>query len=77
MLVEKIIFNIIAFSLFVYILFKMIKKNDTSYLSLLLLQAVRNSIKSYRNFEMGSIRSICKNNYVCFFNCDSNFNNSY
>lgn len=47
MLIEKIVFNIIAFSLFIYILFKMIKKNDTSYLSLLLIQAVRNSFKFY------------------------------
>ena len=52
-LIEKTIFNIGAFSLFIYILFKMIKKNDTNYLSLLLLQAMRNSTKPYRNFKMG------------------------
>lgn len=40
MLAEKIIFNILAFSLFIYILLKMFKKNDTSYLSLLIFQAV-------------------------------------
>ena len=40
MLAEKIIFNILAFSLFIMIFSKMIKKNDTSYIYILLLQAV-------------------------------------
>lgn len=39
MLVEKIIFNVLAFSLFVLIFFKMIRKNDTNYVVLLCLQA--------------------------------------
>lgn len=40
MLVEKIIFNLIAFSLFIIIFFKIIRKNDTNYISLLVLQAL-------------------------------------
>ena len=40
MLVEKIIFNLIAFSLFIIIFFKIIRKNDTNYISLLILQAL-------------------------------------
>ena len=36
---EKIIFNVVAFFLFVLIFFKMIRKNDTSYLGILILQA--------------------------------------
>ena len=40
MLAEKIIFNILAFSLFIIIFSKMIKKNDTSYIYILLLQAL-------------------------------------
>ena len=37
---EKIIFNVVAFFLFVLIFFKMIRKNDTSYLGILILQAI-------------------------------------
>lgn len=36
---EKIIFNVIAFFLFVIIFFKMIYKNDTNYLALIAIQA--------------------------------------
>lgn len=37
---EKLIFNIIAFSLFVIIFFKMIRKNDTSYLVILGMEVI-------------------------------------
>ncbi len=40
MLLEKIIFNVLAFSLFVVMFFKMIKKNDSNYVILLCLQAL-------------------------------------
>ena len=40
MLLEKIIFNLLAFSLFIIIFFKIIRKNDTNYISLLILQAI-------------------------------------
>lgn len=40
MLSEKIIFNLLAFSLFIIIFSKIIRKNDTNYVSLLLLQSV-------------------------------------
>lgn len=40
MLIEKIIFNILAFSLFTLIFFKMIKKNDTNYVIILCLEAL-------------------------------------
>ena len=40
MLAEKIIFNILAFSLFVLMFFKMIKKNDSNYVVILCLQAL-------------------------------------
>ena len=40
-MVEQIIFSVIAFVLFTYIfLFEMIRKNDTSYLSIVIIQAV-------------------------------------
>jgi tetratricopeptide (TPR) repeat protein len=40
MLAEKIIFNILAFSLFVFIFFKMIKKNDSNYVIILCMEAI-------------------------------------
>lgn len=40
MLIEKIIFNLVAFSLFIIIFFKIIKRNDTNYITLLILQAI-------------------------------------
>lgn len=40
-MIEKILFNILAFLLFAYIfIFKLIKKNDTTYLIVLLSQAI-------------------------------------
>ena len=40
MLFEKIVFNVLAFSLFILIFFKMIKKNDTNYVIILCMQAI-------------------------------------
>ena len=40
MLIEKIVFNLIAFFLFLIIFFKIIRKNDTNYIALLILQAL-------------------------------------
>lgn len=37
---EEVLFNLIAFSLFIIIFFKIIRKNDTNYISLLILQAI-------------------------------------
>lgn len=41
---EKILFNVVAFFLFIFIFFKMIRKNDTNYVSILILQAIGISI---------------------------------
>lgn len=40
MLLEKVIFNLLAFSLFIIIFFKIIRRNDTNYIFLLVLQAI-------------------------------------
>ncbi len=40
MLVGKLLFNIIAFSLFVFIFFKLIRKNDTTYVAILVIEAI-------------------------------------
>lgn len=39
-MVEKIIFNLLAFSLFIVIFFKIIRRNDSNYVFLLVLQAL-------------------------------------
>ncbi len=40
MLIEKFIFNILAFSLFIIIFSKLIRKNDTSYIIILVIEAL-------------------------------------
>ena len=40
MLIEQLIFIIIAFALFVYMFYQLIKKNDTNYISLIVFQAI-------------------------------------
>ena len=47
MLVETLIFSVIAFALFVYIFYRLIKENDTKYVTILALEALRNSNKIY------------------------------
>ena len=39
-MLEKILFNLIAFSIFIIIFFKIIRKNDTNYVAILVLQAI-------------------------------------
>ena len=41
-IVEKILFNVIAFFLFIIMFAKMFRKNDTNYIAILVLQAIRN-----------------------------------
>lgn len=40
MILEQLIFTILAFGLFVYIFFKMMKNNDTNYIGILVMQAI-------------------------------------
>ena len=40
MLIEKFIFNILAFSLFIIIFSKLIRKNDTNYVVILVIEAI-------------------------------------
>ena len=39
-MIENIFFNLIAFSLFIIVFFKIIRKNDTNYFFLIILQAI-------------------------------------
>ena len=40
MMIEKILFNIIAFTLFIILFFKFVRKNDTSYIIILGIEFV-------------------------------------
>ena len=40
MLIEQLIFIILAFALFVYMFYQLIKKNDTKYVPILAIQAL-------------------------------------
>ena len=40
MIVEQLIFTVIAFAIFVYMFFRMIRNNDTTYVVVLVLEAV-------------------------------------
>ena len=45
MIIEQLIFTVISFAIFVYMFFRMIKNNDTSYVAILVIEAIRNSTK--------------------------------
>lgn len=43
MIIEQLIFITAAFGLFVYMFFELIRKNDTKYVPILSIEALRNS----------------------------------
>ena len=40
MIIEQLIFTFISFAIFVYMFFRMIKNNDTSYVFVLVIEAI-------------------------------------
>ena len=54
-MLEKIIFNLFAFTLFILIFIKFIRKNDTTYVYLLITQFVGIAI----NFIINNVFIIC------------------
>lgn len=40
MIIEQLVFTVISFAMFVYMFFRMIKNNDTSYVMVLVLEAI-------------------------------------
>ena len=40
MLLEQLLFIFVSFAIFVYMFFRMIKKNDTSYVTILVVEAM-------------------------------------
>ena len=64
MIVEQLIFIILAFALFVYMFYQLIKKNDTKYVLVLAIQALRNRNRLYTII-------CCRRRY---WNCNKNNN---
>ncbi len=58
MLIEKLIFNIIAFSLFIIIFAKLIKRNDTTYVIMLGIEALGITINFIEIIIRSNIRNI-------------------
>lgn len=63
MIIEQLIFTIITFALFVYIFFDMIRRNDTNYVLILVLQAIGiafNFIEVLMKVDLGIVLSVTK-----------------
>ena len=45
MIIEQLIFITVAFGLFVYMFFELIRKNDTKYVPILSIEALRDSTR--------------------------------
>ena len=44
MILEQLIFTVLAFGIFVYMFFKMFKENDTNYIGILIIEAIKDTI---------------------------------
>ena len=63
MLVEQLLFIFISFSIFVYMFFRMIKKNDTTYVIVLVLEAIGialNFLEVLFDIELNPILKVLK-----------------
>ena len=63
MLVEQLLFIFISFAIFVYMFFRMIKKNDTTYVVILVLEAIGialNFLEVLFDIELNAILKVLK-----------------
>lgn len=58
MLIEKLIFNMLAFSLFIIIFAKLIKRNDTTYVIMLGIEALGIAVNFIEIIIRSNIRNI-------------------
>ena len=73
MIIEQFIFITVAFGLFVYMFFELIRKNDTKYVPILSIEALRNSNRLLASmFFKRWIRSCYANNNLYTINHYSN-----
>lgn len=63
MILEQLIFTVLAFAIFVYMFFKMIKENDTNYIGILIIEAIGislNFIEVLKRIQLGAFFTIIK-----------------
>ena len=63
MILEQLIFTILAFGIFVYMFFKMIRENDTNYIGVLIIEAIGislNFIEVLKKIQLGPFFTIIK-----------------
>ena len=63
MILEQLIFTILAFGIFVYMFFKMFKENDTNYIGILIVEAIGislNFVEVLKKIEFGPFLTIIK-----------------
>ena len=63
MILEQLIFTILAFGIFVYMFFKMIRENDTNYIGVLIIEAIGislNFIEVLKKIQLGPFFTIVK-----------------
>ena len=63
MILEQLIFTILAFGIFVYMFFKMIKENDTNYIGILIIETIGislNFVEVLKKIEFGPFFTIIK-----------------
>ena len=63
MILEQLIFTVLAFGIFVYMFFKMFKENDTNYIGILIVEAIGislNFVEVLKKIEFGPFLTIIK-----------------
>ena len=63
MILEQLIFTILAFGIFVYMFLKMFKENDTNYIGILIVEAIGislNFVEVLKKIEFGPFFTIIK-----------------
>ena len=63
MILEQLIFTVLAFGIFVYMFFKMFKENDTNYIGILMIEAIGislNFVEVLKKVEFGPFWTIIK-----------------
>ena len=63
MILEQLIFTILAFGIFVYMFLKMFKENDTNYIGILIVEAIGislNFVEVLKKIEFGPFLTIIK-----------------
>ena len=75
MILEQLIFTILAFGIFVYMFFKMIRENDTNYIGVLIIEAIGISLNFIEVLKKIQLGPFFYNNKIYISNNITNNNN--